>query len=213
MPIAWFGPMPSNGAFQNYSSVAYRDQPGVAMPALLGNLPVTHWANDRDVERASRRNAARVAELVKVGDRLFRAASLKRAEDRYQEAARIDSGQALPYVRLAQVAVKRGQYAEAVNQLRQAQTADPEWAKNGAAHDVQNLFGEPAEFAAELAKLETNLQANPSDRDLWLVLGTELFLTGRTQRALDVFVRLTDREPDALLGSLIESCQLLLENH
>lgn len=155
--------------------------------------------------RAVRRAAERLEELVKVGDRLFRAGEFKRALDRYEDAARVDPNSALPHMRRAQVAIKKADYVQAVACLRDAQIADADWVDHLPARDVQNLFGEPADFAAELAALETHLQANPEDRDAWLVLGTELFLTGRTERAADIFVRLTDRKPDALLARFLEA--------
>jgi cytochrome c-type biogenesis protein CcmH/NrfG len=94
---------------------------------------------------------------------------------------------------------------EAARRLKRMQTADPDWLEHIPARDVQNLFGEPANFAEQLTKLEAQVQAHPEDRDAWLVLGTELFLTGRTQRAADIFTRLTDRKPDALLKTLLEA--------
>ena len=56
-------------------------------------------------------------------------------------------------------------------------------------------------------KLETHLQANPDDRDAWLVLGAEWFLSGRTTKAADVFRRLNDpnRKPDVALAAFLDA--------
>lgn len=126
-----------------------------------------------------------------------------KAAQRYTQAIQADPDDAKPYSRLAQVAFARGRYSEAADRLREAQAAQPGWMI--LADDVQGLFGEPAEFAAEVNKLESHLQANPDDRDAWLVLGAELYLSGRTRRAADVFLRLTDRQPDATLAAFLRA--------
>lgn len=153
--------------------------------------------------RAKRADPARTAHLLTLGDRLFRAGNTRKAEDRYEQARRSDPGQAAPHVRLAQLALVRGQYAEAAHQFREAQAVEPGWLIT--APDVQPLFGEPAGFARHIAKLESHLQAQPNDRDAWLVLGAEWFLSGRTRKAADVFLRLTDRQPDAALAAFLDA--------
>jgi tetratricopeptide (TPR) repeat protein len=147
----------------------------------------------------TRPDPARGARLVTLGDRLFRAGNTRRARDRYEQAARTNPASASPHLRLAQLALVRAEYAEAADQLRRAQAAEPGWLIR--APDVQALFAEPTRFAAQIARLESHLQANPEDRDAWLVLGAEMFLTGRTQKASDVFLRLSDRKPDETLAA------------
>jgi hypothetical protein len=159
------------------------------------------------VRRASirRSDVARATQLVTLGERFFRAANLKKAEERFQQAMRAAPDLAAPHVRLGQVAMVRGHYAEAANQLREAEAAQPGWILT--AGDIQSIFGEPAEFARHLARLESYVQAHPDDRDAWLVLGAELFLTGRTTKAADVFKRLDDprRKPDAALAAFLDA--------
>jgi len=140
---------------------------------------------------------------VTYGDRLFRAGNNRRAQERYEQAARSDPYSAAPRVRLAQLAFVRGQYAEAANQFREALAAEPGWL--GKAFDVQSLYAEPGDFAKQIAKLESHLQVEPQDRDAWLVLGAEWYLSGRTEKAADVFLRLTDRKPDATLAAFLEA--------
>jgi hypothetical protein len=151
------------------------------------------------------RRAERVEERLTVGDRLFRAGEFNRAADRYTQAAEADPTRAEPLVRLAQVALARDDYAEAARRLREAQAVEPDWMLRPAARSPQNLFGGPADFAAVLNRLESHLQTNPEDRDAWLVLGAELYLTGRTAAARDCFVRLTDRRPDETLAAFLEA--------
>lgn len=157
---------------------------------------------------ATRNDPARAAQLLTYGDRLFRAGNLKKAEERYLQARNVAANQAAPHFRLAQIALTRGRYAEAADRLRDAETAEPGWVLT--APDIQSLYGEPAEFAQHLARLESYVQAHPDDRDAWLVLGAQWFLSGRTSRAADVFLRLDDphRKPDVALTAF-----LIASNH
>jgi len=136
---------------------------------------------------------------------LFRAGNLKKAEERYQQAMRAAPDLAAPRIRLAQVALARGNYTEAANRLREAETAEPGWIIT--APDIQSIYGEPAEFSRNLSRLESYLQVHPDDRDAWLVLGAQWFLTGRTAKAADVFKRLDDpkRKPDVALAAFLDA--------
>ena len=116
-----------------------------------------------------------------------------------------DVASAGPRIRLAQVALVREQYAEAAHRFREAETAQPGWIVT--APDIQGIYGEPAEFAGRLARLESYLQVHPDDRDAWLVLGAEWYLSGRTARAADVFLRLNDpaRKSDIALAAFLDA--------
>jgi hypothetical protein len=150
-------------------------------------------------------NPARSKELTDIGDRSFRGHNIKRAEDKYKLAVKADPASPTPHVHLAQVSVARGDYAAAADHLRNAVTvaSDGSWLIN--APDIQAIFGEPADFARQLAKLETHLQANPNDREGWFVLGAETYLSGRSRQAFDVFQRLTDRRTDDALTAFIDA--------
>ena len=148
-------------------------------------------------------NQERADERLLVGDRLFRAGNLSRAVERYEQAADADPTSGEPLVRLAQVAVAREDYGEAANRLREAQATEPGWMLN--AEDVQNLFGDPVDFAATLKAIEAHIRANPNDRNARLVLGAELYLSGRTAEAADVFRKLADRKPDSILAAFLDA--------
>lgn len=150
-----------------------------------------------------RLDPAKSAGFLNLGDNLFRAGNTHRAEQRYIQAARANPNSATPHVRLAQLAVVRGDYPDAADEFRAAMTAEPGWLVN--ATDVQSLFAEPGDFAKAVAKLESHLQASPGDRDGWLVLGAEWYLSGRARQAADVFTRLNDRKPDATLASFLDA--------
>lgn len=155
--------------------------------------------------KPKRGDPERAAELTTLGDRLFRAGNLKRASERYDQAIRAHTRSASPRVRLAQIALVRSQFAEAARQLREAQAAEPGWIVT--ASDIQAIYAEPSDFAKQIAKLESHLQANPDNRDAWLVLGAQLYLSGRTQKAADVFVRLSDRKPEAVLDAFLAATE------
>jgi tetratricopeptide (TPR) repeat protein len=148
-------------------------------------------------------DAGRAAHFLKLGDGLFRAGNLKKAEERYLQASKAASNQAAPFLRLAQIALARGRYSEAAARLRDAETAEPGWLLT--APDIQAIYGEPSEFQRQVGRLESYLQSHPDDRDGWLVLGAQWFLSGRTTRAADVFLRLDDphRRPDAALAAFL----------
>jgi Tetratricopeptide repeat len=189
-PVGWMGP-------------AFVQGPG----PLLAPPPLGMPGIDRNAKRANLKpsDPARSEQLTTLGDRLFRAGNFKRAEERYLQAIRAAADLAKPRFRLAQIAMMRGQYATAATRIREAETAQPGWIVN--ASDIQALYGEPADFANNLARLETHLQTNPDDRDAWLVLGAEWFLSGRTTKAADVFKRLNDpnRKLDVALAAFLDA--------
>jgi len=174
--------------------------PGILPPPGAGAN-----VNARAGARARIADPARSAQLVIVGDRLLRAGNLKKAEERYLQAMRAAPDLAAPRVHLALVAVARSNYAEAASRLREAETAEPGWILN--APDIQGIVGEPTDFTRQLARVESHVQTHPEDRDAWLVLGAEWFLSGRTAKAADVFKRLKDpaRKSDVALSAFLDA--------
>jgi Tetratricopeptide repeat len=189
-PVGWLGP-------------PFIPGPGPLLPPPPQGIP----GMDRNVKRTNLKasDPARSEQLAILGDRLFRAGNFKRAEERYLQAIRAAPDLAKPRFRLAQIAMMRGQYDIAATRVREAETAQPGWIIN--APDIQALYGEPVDFANNVARLETHLQTNPDDRDAWLVLGAEWFLSGRTTKAADVFKRLNDpnRKPDVALTAFLDA--------
>ncbi len=183
------------------------DRGPIAPPPPAGPLAFAH--GNRPANKAGQKpkgkDSTRAGQLVLIGDRLFRGNNIKKAEERYGQATRLDPSSAAPLIGLAQIALVRVQYGEAARRLREAETAQPGWIVT--APDVQSIYGEPGDFARHLARLESHLQAHPDDRDAWLVLGAEWFLSGRTARAADVFLRLNDpkRKPDIALSAFLHA--------
>ena len=139
--------------------------------------------------------------MVTIGDRLLRAGNTRRAAQRHERAIRTESNSSVPRIRLSQIALLRGQYAEAANHYREALLAEPGWLSK--APDIESIYGEPGDFARQITRLESHLQANPGDRNAWLVLGAQRLLSGRTREAGDIFLRLSDRKPDAALAAFL----------
>jgi len=156
-----------------------------------------------EAAKPRRSDPTRSGQLVTIGDRLFRAGNLHKAADRYEQAMNADPRAAAPRVRLAQVAVVRGQYSEAANRYREALTSEPGWLIN--APDIQAVYGEPSDFARQIARLESHLHTQPNDRDAWLVLGAQWYLSGQSRKASDVFLRLSDRQGDATLAAFLDA--------
>jgi tetratricopeptide (TPR) repeat protein len=153
--------------------------------------------------RTRRVDFARAEQFVTLGDRHFRMGSTKRASERYVQAARANPGSAQPHIRLAQLAFVRGKYSEAADRVREALTTEPGWLLT--APDIRRIYGEPGDFHKPIAALESHLQAEPGDRDGWFLLGAQLYLSGETRKAGDIFLRLTDRKADASLAAFLDA--------
>ncbi len=205
-PIFVVGP----GVFVAPMSVGMAGGPLMPLPppGMLAPPPMAvanAGMNVRDGARAKAADPNRAAQLMIVGDRLVRSGNLKKAEERYLQAMRAAPDLAAPRLRLAIVAAARSNYAEAASRLREAETAEPGWIIN--TPDIQAIFGEPTDFTRQLAKVESHVNTHPEDRDAWLVLGAEWFLSGRTAKAADVFKRLKDpdRKSDVALTAFLEA--------
>ena len=154
---------------------------------------------------------ARAEELVVLGDRSFRGGSYHRAEERYKLAAKANPGTPIPHLHLAQIALIREDYTTAAGYLRDAvaSTRGSSWLLE--TPDIMSMYGEPGDFAKQLARLESWLQAHPDDRNGWFVLGAENYLAGHHQVATDAFLRLSDRSGDEALAAFTDAASIGLE--
>lgn len=175
--------------------------PAMAPPPIVDLPLVVDWNPPRDPASAGRDTAR----LLTVGDRLFRAGDLRRADERYAQAAESDPASGDPHFRRAQVAIRRADYRGAVAFLRQAVHVDPGWSSR--AGDIQASWGEPSEFLDALGALEAHLQSDPSDRDGWLLLGAERLYTNRVSEAHDLLLRLSDDPDDACVAALLTAAR------
>jgi hypothetical protein len=193
-------PMGPAGFFPPFGAMP---PPAAVRGPLLPPPPPREPIAEGKAARPVASDPGRAAHYLTFGDRLFRAGNIKKAEERYLQARNAAPDRAAPQLRLALIALARGHYTEAANRLRDAETAEPGWVLT--APDVQAIYGEPAEFLRQLARVESHIQSHPDDRDAWLVLGAQWFLSGRTARAADVFLRLDDpnRKPDIALAAFL----------
>lgn len=148
-------------------------------------------------------NPVKARDLLMRGDRLFRSSNLVKARERFEQAYQADPTLADTLVHLGQVDMIQGRYADAAQSFRDALLADEEWIFN--APDIKAMYVEPADFDRQIAKLESYLQTEPDDRDAWLVLGVEKYLSGKTKQAADIFLRLSERRSDPTLHLLIQA--------
>ena len=153
----------------------------------------------------SRATLPRSGQLTTLGDRLFRAGNFKKAEERYLQAIRAAPDLANPVS--GELKSRWFVVNTAPRPIGFARPKPPNPVGSSMRPDIQALYGEPTDFANNVARLETHLQANPDDRDAWLVLGAEWFLSGRTTKAADVFKRLNDpnRKPDVALAAFLDA--------
>ncbi len=73
------------------------------------------------------------------------------------------------------------------------------------APDIESIYGELGDFARQITRLESHFQANPGDRDAWLVLGPNGSSRDGPGKPGDFFLRISDRKPDAALAALLDA--------
>lgn len=185
-------------------------QPGPGGLMLFQETPTASpasstLASSTSPSTVSRSRSTRADDLLEMGDRSFRSGNYRRADERYQQALRSQGESPDPHIRLAQISVVRGDYSRASAHLREAVASAPAPGWLLVPHDIQAMFGEPGDFARQVAHLESYLQAHPQDRNAWFVLGAEQHLSGRHQQAYDTFLRLTDRPADPALAAFLDA--------
>ncbi len=111
---------------------------------------------------------------------MFRAGNTHRASDRYEQALRADPSVASVRVRLAQVALVRGRYAEAAGQYRDAMVAEPGWLAH--AGDIQSIYAEPSDFAARDRAARVAPPVRPERPRRLVRPGGAVFLSGAPRR-------------------------------
>lgn len=200
-PPTMVGPMPP--ASPPSATPTASMTPPAATPAPVLSLPDLTPAIDR--VKLHKAETDRSKRLTTYGDNSFRVRNLGRARQRYQQAAAADPAAAAPRIGLAQVALAEGDFHEAAQRFREALAAEKNYLAN--APDVEGLWGEAADFDKALARLETHLQAHPQDRDAWLALGAQWFLSGRVPQSADVFLRLSDRRGDPALTAFLKATE------
>lgn len=203
-PLPGYFPVPMSLPYQIPIQAGQVGPGGLMLPHPHGQMTTTRAVTHRTPPA----DPARATSYQELGDRAFRGSNYKKARERYLVAAKADSQSPSPHVRLAQVSLVRSDFAEAADHLRDAvsSTNGPGWLIDHA--DIQKLYVEPRDFARQIAKLESHLQKHPGDRDAWFVLGAEQHLSGRSKAASDIFLRLTDRQPDEALAAFLDAATI-----
>lgn len=175
-------------------------------PAMIRN-PLANRPNPAPVsEKVKAKNKAKAQDALTRGDRFFQTGKTATAKERYRLALKSDPELGDARARLSVLALIKGDRREALGLIHEAVTQDPDWPKT--AGNVQSMFSEPAQFHKLIADLEAEVQANPADREAQTLLGIQLYLSGRTDRAKDVFLRLNDRKPDLTLAAFMDAAKI-----
>ena len=172
-------------------------------PGMLGPDP---RANVRPAN-VRHGDPVRAAQLITVGDRLFRAGNLKKAEERYQQAMRTAPDLAAPPRPPRPGRPGSGQLHRGRQPAPRCRDRRAGLDRHRPRHPVDLRRAGRVQPARSPAS-NPIVQIHPDDRDAWLVLGAEWFLSGRTAKAADVFLRLNDpnRKPDVALAAFLDAC-------
>ena len=133
-PMAWMGP-----TFLPARAPLMPPPP----PGFLG--PNGGIAGNKAKAKPS--DPVRSGQLTTLGDRLFRAGNLKKAEERYLQAMRVAPTWPHRVSGWLRSPLRGATTPTQPTRLREAETAEPGWIVN--APDIQTIYGEPTEFARQ----------------------------------------------------------------
>lgn len=185
-----------------------RFNPIDAQPELAG----TEFGNGRSVDRdrnpqfatlptttpLNQDLEARGRELLVAGTRLFNAGSYRQAAERFAQAGNYLSSDATPHFFRAQAFFAQGDYAAATEAIRTGLKRDPQWADLN--FDVRALYEREEVLQAQLGSLARTIQTRGATADTMVLLGYELFVTGKRDQAHVVLTKAADLtvEPGAV---------------
>jgi hypothetical protein len=131
---------------------------------------------------------ARAGRFVGFGNASFAKQKYLAALERYKTATAIAPDVAESYFRQGAAHVALGQYASAARTFRRGLKVRSDWA--AAPFRLDELYDDaPLPKTHHLEDLARAVEANPLDAELMLVLGMELYLDGRIERARVFFAR------------------------
>lgn len=129
------------------------------------------------------------------GQEAFDAGELGRATERLAAAGVADPTLAAAHFKLAQVRVARGQYAEAVDAIRDGMNSVPNWPNVRVR--VDDLYAvNPNRLAADVADLKAALDASPADSTLTFLYAHHLWFSGEREKATELFRKLDGKVKD-----------------
>lgn len=157
------------------------------------NVPLPQADQDR-LTRRERTRRDRVQTYVTAGFRLFSAGHVASAAERFETATESASDDATPWFLLAHAKFGLGNYGAAADALKRGLAIDPDWLQLDL--DLRDLYEEEADHTEQLGRLARHLQDQPLDRDGLLVLGFELAMTQRADKARPVLQQVARLEAD-----------------
>jgi thioredoxin-like negative regulator of GroEL len=123
------------------------------------------------------------------GQEAFDAGELGRATERLTAAVAADPTLAAAHFKLAQVRLARGQYAEAVDAIRDGMKNVADWPN--AKVRVDTLYAmNPKRLAADVGDLKAALEAAPTDSTLTFLYAHHLWFSGDRATATELFRKL-----------------------
>lgn len=126
------------------------------------------------------------------GHTAFDAGELGRATERFAAAVAADPTLGEAHFNLAQVRVARGQYAEAMDAIREGMKRVPDWAD--ARFRASDLYlAQPKKLVTDVADLKAALDANPTDHTLAFLYAHHLWFAGDRAKAVELFRTLKDK--------------------
>jgi hypothetical protein len=190
-PWWWWCTSPYYASYYSYwpvTTVIYTDEPEVIYverESAPANEPV-----GEAVVAAPSQPAAAAAEsplsiaaqrYLELGDRAFREGRYADAVQFYAKAVEFAPDQGALYLVLADALFAAGDYHYGAYAVRRALELDPALVESNV--DKHAFYPDPAQFDAQLVRLELFLAEHPTDRDARLVLALNYLLGGRARDA------------------------------
>jgi hypothetical protein len=158
----------------------------VMTPAPAARFDPSTAAQTGNVEKSEADPDREFARLMKLAREAFAGEEYGRAVGFLDRAAKAKPADALPHFLKAQALVATGQYAEAVDAIRDGMRLAPDWPGGG--FRPRELYGaNPGRFDAHLAALRAALAENPGAAGLQFLLGYELWFGGNRAEATELF--------------------------
>jgi tetratricopeptide (TPR) repeat protein len=129
------------------------------------------------------------------GQSAFDAGELGRATERFAAAVAADPTLGDTHFNLAQVRIARGQYAEAMDAIREGVKRLPDWADARFRADELYL-AHPKRQATDVADLKAAMEASPTDTTLAFLYAHHLWFAGDKAKAGELFRTLKDKVKD-----------------
>ncbi|REK13061.1 MAG: hypothetical protein DWQ37_10585 [Planctomycetota bacterium] len=185
-PISYFG--------YTFTLPAYAPADPVvpAAPAAVANLPAAPAPDPVDdppglPKATNGEQKARAGRFIGYGDKVFADQRYLAALERYKTAGEVAPDLADTYFRQGFAQVALGHYEKAARAYRRGLRLRGDW--QASPFRLDQLYAAPVPKNAHIEALAREVQANPFDGELLMVLGMQLYFDGEPQRAEAFFSR------------------------